>query len=139
MNQNSQAKARRGVAAIRIAVLFGFLVPLLAMAGCQRSVVVNFPDPGLEAAIRYAVGKPTGDIHDTDLTKLLNLDANDQGIVDLEGIQHCLNLTELNLSSDRDADEVTKNKIVDISPLSALINLRCSAWTPTRSLTSRNC
>lgn len=33
--------------------------------------VVTFPDPGLEAAIREATGKPTGDIHDTDVIGLM--------------------------------------------------------------------
>jgi hypothetical protein len=49
------------------------------------AVVVNFPDPGLEAAIRDAIWKPTGDIHDTDLIGLTSLDAGNRGISNLEG------------------------------------------------------
>jgi hypothetical protein len=37
--------------------------------------VVTFPDPGLEAAIRDAIGKPSGDIYQTDLDGLTVLNA----------------------------------------------------------------
>jgi internalin A len=77
--------------------------------------VFIFPDPGLEAAIRDAIGKPTGDIHDTDLIRLTSLDANYRNIANLEGIQHCGDLTWLCL---------THNQIVDISAVSCLSNLK---------------
>jgi len=97
-----------------IAVL-GMIV-LVLVPGCQHSsaIVVNFPDPGLEAAIRNALEKPTGDIHNADLIGLTSLNAGARGIVDLEGIQHCVNLTYLSLMA---------NEIVDISPLSDLTKL----------------
>jgi len=79
------------------------------------AVVVNFPDPGLEAAIRDAIGKSTGDIHDTDLVGLTSLNASERNIASLEGIQRCVDLTELYLWD---------NRIIDISPLSDLTNLR---------------
>jgi hypothetical protein len=96
--------------AIGIALALGFLVAMLSVPGCQRSsaIVVNFPDPGLEAAIRAAIGKPTGDIHDTDLIGLTSLNAGAYGIVNLEGMQHCVDLTEILLEG---------NEIVDIQPL----------------------
>jgi Leucine-rich repeat (LRR) protein len=78
------------------------------------AVVVNFLAPGLEAAIREAIGKPTEDIYDTDLSGLTILDASEQDIVNLNGIQYCVDLTWLAL---------TDNQIVDISPLSSLTNL----------------
>ena len=78
------------------------------------AVVVNFPDSGLEAAVRDAIGKPTGDIHNTNLIGLTYLSASFWDIVNLEGIQHCVDLTELKLYH---------NQIVDISPLSGLTNL----------------
>ncbi|MBE0635624.1 hypothetical protein IH601_06490 [Candidatus Bipolaricaulota bacterium] len=42
--------------------------------------VVDFPGPGLEAAIRTAMFKPTGDIQNYDLTWLTELDASERGI-----------------------------------------------------------
>jgi Leucine-rich repeat (LRR) protein len=77
-------------------------------------VVVNFPDPGLEAAIRDTTGIPTGDIYNTDFIGIQVLSFNNADIANLEGIQHCVDLVELNLRM---------NQIVDISPLSGLTNL----------------
>ena len=81
----------------------------------KDAVVVSFPDLGLEAAIRKAIGKPTGDIYDIYLIGLTFLDAKGRGISNLEGIRHCGGLEKLLLSD---------NKIVDFSPLSGLANLR---------------
>jgi Leucine-rich repeat (LRR) protein len=78
------------------------------------AVVINFPAPGLAAAIRNAIGKTIGDIHDTDLIGLTSLDAGDREIANLEGIQYCTNLTELLLY---------RNQIRDISTLSGLSKL----------------
>jgi len=78
------------------------------------AVAVNFPDSGLEIAIREEIRKLTGDINDTDLIELTYLNAYNRGIVNLEGIEHCTDLTNLMLDS---------NQIVDISPLSALTKL----------------
>ena len=99
-------------------------------------VVVNFPDPGLEAAIRDAIGKPTGDINDIDLTGLAVLDARNRGIINLEGIQYCTSLTSLDLSESQIVDisavsgligltslYLGDNEIVDIKAVSGLINL----------------
>ena len=78
------------------------------------AVVINFPDPGLEAAIRDAIGKASGDIHNTDLLGLTYLNTYDCNIVTLEGIQYCVDLTNLLLSD---------NRIVDITALSNLTNI----------------
>jgi len=99
--------------------------------------IVNFPDPGLEAAIRSAIGKPTGDIWNTDLVGLTHLNAIGQSISNLEGIQYCIDLTELYLNSNQIVDitalsgltnltelRLYGNQIVDITALSGLTNLR---------------
>ena len=41
----------------------------------DAQTVVTFPDPNLEAAIRDAINKPTGEIYDTDLVGLTSLTA----------------------------------------------------------------
>ena len=102
---------------IGIALLLGILVVIVWFPGCRQpsdGIVVNFPDSALDAAIRDAIGKPKGDIHDHDLTRLWSLYAVDQGIASLEGIQYCTNLISLFLS---------KNQIVDISALANLTNV----------------
>ena len=115
MKRNS--RRLRGISSRRLAVI-GMALSLVVLAAMVSfpvfAVVVNFPDPGLEAAIRDAIGKPTGDIHDTDLVGLAALDASAQSIANLEGIQSCVDLAKLYLWD---------NKIVDISPLSNLTNL----------------
>ena len=103
-----------GSAAIAVVLTLGIFVAMVSVS--VSAIVVNFPDPGLEAAIRNAIGKPTGDIHDTDLLELTYFNAYDCSIVDLEGIQYGVDLTDLLLSN---------NQIVDISPLSSLANLTC--------------
>ncbi len=90
------------------------VVTLFSAASVKAQVVVNFPDPNLEAVIRMAIGKPTGDIYDTDLLGLMWLDAWSQDIVDLSGLQHCVDLIVVDLCD---------NQISDISPLSGLTQL----------------
>ena len=71
-------------------------------------------DPGLEQAIRDALSKPTGELTADDLASLTALDASYRGIVDLEGIQGCVNMESLVLSG---------NSIVSVGPLSVLTSL----------------
>ena len=75
---------------------------------------MQLTDINLESAIRNAINKPTGDILESDLEGLSVLDAAKRGIKNIEGLQYCSNLTNLNLSW---------NDISDISPLSALVKL----------------
>jgi Leucine-rich repeat (LRR) protein len=78
-------------------------------------VPVTFADTNLEAAIRGAIGKPTGPIYQSDLDALVTLNASSSGIKKLTGLEHCTCLTWLDL---------TNNQIGDISPLSGLTSLR---------------
>ena len=75
---------------------------------------VIFPDPNLNAAIRAAIYKPTGDIYASDLVHLTGLWARDSAIADLTGLEHCTNLVFL---------ELYNNLISDITPLSGLTKL----------------
>ncbi|MFC1944554.1 leucine-rich repeat domain-containing protein [Chloroflexota bacterium] len=76
--------------------------------------VVTFPDANLETVIRDAIKKPTGDIYPAYLLPLVTLDASGQGIIDLTGLEWCVNLTTLYLND---------NQINDISPLTGLTSL----------------
>lgn len=77
-------------------------------------VGISLPDQNLEAAIREAVGKPTGDIYEADVENLTSLYAAERGIVSLTGLEHATSLTHLYLDS---------NNISDISPLANLSSL----------------
>jgi len=97
---------------LRVALTFVF-IGIVASFGAVADVV-HFPDPGLEAAIREAIGQPGGGIYDYSLKDLEILDASSRGITNLEGIEYCTGLVELDL---RD------NDIEDLSPLSTLTTL----------------
>jgi Leucine-rich repeat (LRR) protein len=119
--------------------------------------VVTFPDPKLEAAIREVKWKPTGDIHQSDLEKSINLNVAGKGISSLTGLEYCINLATLDLSDNRISNisplssltnlttlDLSDNRISNISPLSSLTNLttldlsdnRISNISPLSSLTN---
>ena len=98
--------------------------------------VVTFPDPGLDSAIREAIGKLTGDILDIYLVGLVFLDANNRNISSLEGIRHCADLEKLLLRGSGIADlapllsldelqwlDLSDNEYVDFGVLSRLSQL----------------
>ena len=76
--------------------------------------VVEIPDAKLATVLRSALGKPSGDLLDTDLARLVSLHAGARDIANLEGLQYCVNLKRLWLFS---------NKIVNIEPLARLTKL----------------
>jgi len=78
-------------------------------------VEVVFPDPNLEAVIRAAINKPKGIIYSADLEKIVTLDADDNHITNINGLEYCTNLQYLWLDF---------NQISDVSPLLKLINLQ---------------
>ena len=99
---------------------------------------VTFNDPNLEAVIREELNKYEGQITDYDLTKLTDhLYAEERGISDLAGIEHCVNLQSLNLKYNQINDisplnnltnleflDLCSNPISDLSPLSSMTNLQ---------------
>ena len=120
--------------------LVGLLALLIPNSLMRADSVVTFPDPNLEAAIRDAIGKPTGDIYQSDLSTdnggLTTLNADRRGIVDLTGLEYCTSLTWLYLSQNQISDMsplvhltslvvlyLSQNQISDIPPLANLTNL----------------
>jgi len=81
------------------------------------AIVVEFPDPHLEQLVRREICKPTGDILDTDLVGVgfTQLNCQEDGIVDLAGLEYCTDLEVIKLRW---------NGISDIAPLESLVNLR---------------
>ena len=98
--------------AITVLLSVTALIPTTLIA---EDGLVSFPDANLEAAVRQAIEKPTGDIHKSDLNGLTNLVANSLGITYIHGLEHCTSLTYLSL---------WENQINDLYPLAYLSNLR---------------
>lgn len=126
---------KTGPALIGVLLLSGAF--LMGQEAWSPNPVVFFPDPGLEAAVREAIAKPTGDILASDLVGLEYLDANDdRNISDLTGIEYCVDLVQLYLDENQISDisllaglthltdlYMNNNQVSDISPLTGLTNL----------------
>ena len=121
------------ILAIILISLLAFLLPVSIVSADE---VVTFPDPNLEAAIREAIGKPSGDIYQSDLVGLTSFTAESRSITNLAGLEHCTGLTYLYLwdnqiSSIWSLSNLTgltelylaQNQISSISPLSGLTSL----------------
>ena len=98
---------------------------------------LSFPDPNLEAALRAAIGKPTGHIYESDLEGLTAFSATHRSIANLSGLEYCINLISLDLRDNQIGDisalagltklewlDLSYNLISDISPLAGLTNLK---------------
>jgi Leucine-rich repeat (LRR) protein len=70
-----------------------------------------FPDKNLDAVVREAINKPDGDVTISDVQGMIELDANNKGITNLEGLEYCTDLQQIYLAY---------NPITDISPLGKL-------------------
>ena len=101
-----------------------------------QTIHIVFPDTSLEKVVRQVLGKPTGDILETDMESIISLNAEGKDIYDLTGLEYAVNMSELNLSNNQISDitplqympgltqlYIYNNKITDISPIANLTNL----------------
>jgi len=98
---------------IALAINISILIMLLLVVSLYKTVV-EFEDPGLEAAIREKLDNPNGLILRTNLKQITHLDAAGYNIKRLEGIEHLNDLVYLNLEN---------NRVEDLSPLKNLDRL----------------
>src|SRR5262245_3339736 len=66
-----------------------YLIVMLALTGIFSAFAeeVTIPDPGLNAAIRETLNKPTGPLTQQDLLALTLLNAHDRNIGSVEGLE----------------------------------------------------
>ncbi len=85
--------------------------------------VVSIPDANLAAAVREEIGES---ITTHGMSILGSLSLKNRGITDLTGLEHAHNLTTLYLDGEYIGEEgyVNNNAVSDMSPLSALTQLR---------------
>ncbi|OAB32703.1 hypothetical protein PMSD_17180 [Paenibacillus macquariensis subsp. defensor] len=84
------------------------------MTDKDLSMSVHFPDDGLEKSIRLALKQPTGEITLQSLASILEIDASNSSIKDLQGIEYLTQLISADLSG---------NQIKDLTPLKNLVQL----------------
>jgi parallel beta-helix repeat protein len=112
----------------------GYWIP--ATEDCVLTLWLTFPDANLEEAIREVIGKPTGEIYESDLEWLTHLYASRRDIGNVAGLEHCTSLTELDLPRNQISHfwplanltnltwlRLDDNQISDIAPLGNLTNL----------------
>ena len=88
--------------------------------------VVSIPDPNLAAAVREALELSVSEAITThSILYLVKLEARNRGIKSLTGLEHAVNLEEVDLSGEYISGEgdVNSNAISDWSPLAALPQL----------------
>ena len=104
--------------AICLVLALCLIVPAAFATGCGDSSPggISFPAPNLEAAIREAIGKPSGEINQSDLEAITEFDtvSTFQHITNLTGLEYCINLEVLDLDNE---------EISDLSPIAGLTNL----------------
>lgn len=93
-------------------ILFLSLVFNIQNVFAAPSDKINFIDPNFESLMRARLNKPVGDITEGDMASITGmLYGFNRQVSNIEGIQYAVNLTSIDLSS---------NKIKDVSPLSNL-------------------
>jgi hypothetical protein len=97
---------------------------------------VLIPDAAFESVLREIVNKPTGALLFSDIVTINDIQAENRGITDITGIEHCDSLVFLNLADNNVSDisalsELPKladlnlgnNKLTDIGPLAGIETL----------------
>jgi len=97
-----------GVALCLVLCLYG-VVP--GQAAVSAAGIDDIPDAALRALIRETLNRPYGHIALGDLVDVRRLSGRQRGISDISGIQHLVNLSQIDLAG---------NSISDLSPLAKL-------------------
>jgi Leucine-rich repeat (LRR) protein len=123
---------RACLAACATALAAALLAPVVAFG----ESAVTFPDSHLDAAVRTAIGVPSGPIFPSDLATLTVLAAPNSQVAHLDGLEYCTHLARLDLHGNDIATitpiaglfgitylDVGANNISDISPVQGLAGL----------------
>jgi len=111
------------------------MVLLVTLSACSPIVII--PDKALESAIRAEIRKPLSIfLTKRDLAEVRTLNAAELNITNLEGLQYCVNLNRLNLTSNvvREIGQIANltklvqlhlanNQIMDIEAIAGLLAL----------------
>src|SRR5580765_8464978 len=128
------AKNRKAV----MPLIRSLVLTLLAFTSSFASSLaqeVNTPDPGLNAAVRAALQKPSGPLTQHDLLSLTNLDASNRDINSVEGLEAARNLATLGLFNNHLTSFVLSNRLPNLTLLDLGFNSlsRCSSIQTTKA------
>ncbi len=98
------------------------ILALTSFTASTQAQEVSIPDPGLNAAIRAALQRPTGPLSEQELLDLTNLDASSRDIRSLEGLEAARNLSVLNLQSNQLANLTFPNGLTNLNILDLSFN-----------------
>src|SRR6266540_1495842 len=87
-----------------------------------RSQEVSIPDPGLNAAIREALGKPIGSLTEQDLLGLTNLNARNRNVSSIVGLEAARNLVSLDLQINHLSNVALLGALTNLSTLDLSVN-----------------
>ena len=99
-----------------------FLLFLTYFLPAIQAQEVSVPDPGLNAAIREALQKPSDPLTVQDLLSLTNLDAASRGVLSLDGLGAASNLVTLRLDFNPVTDLTLPNGLISLQSLSLYAN-----------------
>src|SRR2546428_555134 len=87
-----------------------------------RWAFVTIPDPGLDAAIREALQKPSGPLTEQDLLSLTVLNATNRNVSSIEGLEAARNLVSLNLQVNQLTNFSLPNTLTNLTVLDLSVN-----------------
>jgi len=105
---------------IIIPIIRPLLLTLLILAGLVVSILaqeVSIPDPGLNAALRDALRKPSGPLTQQDMLSLTNLNARNRNVSSLDGLEAARNLVSLDLQINHLSNLSFPNGLTNLSLL----------------------
>ncbi len=85
--------------------------------GCgKKSPTVEIANPAVEAAIRIAANKPTGELTKADLEKVTRLSLGNNQLTDVKGLENLTQLEKLYLDDNPDLTEAQIDELQKALP-----------------------
>src|SRR5262245_43187697 len=98
------------------------LLLIVSITSSVLAQTVSISDPGLNAAIRSALQKPTEPLTAQDLLSLTNLDASRRTVRSLDGLEAARNLVSLNLEINQLTNFSVGTSLTNLSVLNLSVN-----------------
>src|SRR5437870_5308027 len=111
-----------------------FILTVLIHAGFIASIhaqEVSIPDPGLNAAIRDALQKPSGPLTEQDLLSLTNLNARSRNVSSIDGVEAARNLVALDLQINHLTNFSLPSELTNLVTLDVSSNPLTNIFLPT--------